>query len=80
MATAVENELKSIVPEKDKLDALKSVNGLAKRVVGDLFDEWKRLSGHSFTAGFLIESLRSNDEEYKKLHGNRPVKDVSLIK
>ncbi|KAE9545890.1 hypothetical protein FO519_010898, partial [Halicephalobus sp. NKZ332] len=54
---------------------LKAVNGLTKKVAEDSFDEWKRLAGHSFTAGFVIESLRTNDELYKKLHENRPVKD-----
>ena len=63
----------------DELGNLKLVNGLTKRVDGDVFDEWKRIDGHSFTAGFLVESLRSNDEEYKKLHGNRPVKDVGFL-
>lgn len=62
----------------DKLKSLKPVNGLTKRIVGDMFDEWKRLDKHSFTIGFLIESLRTNDDEYKRSHGNRPVKDVSL--
>ena len=55
----------------------KTVNGLTKKVAGDVFDEWKTLSGHTFTAGFVVQSLRSNDEVYKKLHGDRPVKDVS---
>ena len=56
----------------------KTVNGLTKKVKGDVFDEWKRLAGHSFTAGFVIESLRNNDVVYKKLHGERPIKDVSF--
>ncbi|KAE9547589.1 hypothetical protein FO519_009199 [Halicephalobus sp. NKZ332] len=56
---------------------LKAVNGLTKKVAEDSFDEWKRLAGHSFTAGFVIESLRTNDKVYKKLHENKPVKDVT---
>ena len=59
---------------------MEAVNGLTKKVPGDLFDEWKRLAGHSFTAGFVVESLRANDEVYKKLHGDRPVKDVGFLK
>ena len=78
MSVGIENAA-SVVTFNDKLKNLKPVNGLTKKIVGDVFDEWKKLDGHSFTIGFLIESLRTNDEEYKKLHGNRPVKDVSLI-
>ena len=59
---------------------MEAVNGLTKKVPGDLFDEWKRLAGHSFTAGFVIESLRTNDTVYKKLHGDRPIKDVSFLR
>ncbi|KAE9550659.1 hypothetical protein FO519_006135 [Halicephalobus sp. NKZ332] len=61
----------------EKTGSLKLVNGLTKRVAGDEFDEWKKLDGHSFTIGFLIESLRTNDEEYIKLYGSRPVKDAT---
>jgi len=61
---------------ENKSKTLKPVNGLTKRIAGDVFDEWKSLYGYTFTVGFLIESLRTNDEEYKRLHGNRPVKDV----
>ena len=64
---------------RNKLKTLKPVNGLTKKIPGDIFDEWKSLYGYTFTVGFLVESLRTNDEEYKKLHGNRPVKDVGLI-
>ena len=53
------------------------VNGLTKRVAGDVFDEWKTLGGHTFTVGFIIETLRSKDEVYRKLYGDRPIKDVS---
>ena len=62
---------------ESQLNVLQPVNGLTKRVAGDVFDEWKRLGGHSFTAGFAVETLRSKDEVYKKLHRDRPVKDVS---
>ena len=61
-----------------RFSSFKTVNGLTKKVKGDVFDDWMRLAGHSFTAGFVIESLRNNDEVYKKLHGDRPVKDVSF--
>ena len=61
----------------NQLTPLKPVNGLTKRVPGDIFNEWERLGGHSFTAGFVVESLRTNDEVYKKLHGDRPIRDVS---
>ena len=63
---------------EEKSSKLKPVNGLTKKVNGDLFDEWKQLAGHTFTAGFVVESLRTNDEVYIKLHKDRPVKDVSL--
>jgi len=53
------------------------VNGLTKRVAGDVFDEWKTLGGHTFTVGFIIETLRSKDEVYRKLYGDRPIKDVT---
>ena len=71
MATESQNIVADNIEYKDELENLKLVNGLKKRVNGDLLD------GHSFTIGFLIESLRINDEEYKRLHGNRPVKNVS---
>ena len=60
----------------NQLNVLKPVNGLTRRVAGDVFDEWKRLGGHTFTAGFAIETLRSKDKLYKELYGDRPVKDV----
>ena len=76
MAAEVGNKNTPVVEEKSS--KLKPVNGLTKKVDGDLFDEWKQLAGHTFTAGFVVESLRSNDEVYIKLHKDRPVKDVSL--
>ena len=78
MAVETENTTAVVGGINDKLNNLKPVNGLMKRVNGDAFDEWKTFDGHMFTMGFLIESLRANDKEYKKLHGSRPVKDVSF--
>lgn len=77
MTTELEKKNNSSGNEENS-QKLKAVNGLTKKIVGDSFDEWKRLAGHSFTAGFVIESLRSNDEVYKELHQNKPVKDVSF--
>jgi len=78
MTTELENKNNSSGNEENS-QKLKAVNGLTKKIVGDSFDEWKRLAGHSFTAGFVIESLRSNDEVYKELHQNKPVKDVTAF-
>lgn len=61
---------------ENKLLKSKLVNGLTKKLDQDLFDEWKILKG-TFTAGFLIESLRQNDSEFIEKYGNRCVKDVS---
>ena len=45
----------------------------------DVVDVSKQLCGHSFTAGWLLDSLRVNDKVYQKLHGDRPVKDVTAF-
>uniref|UniRef100_A0A914YCP2 CHK kinase-like domain-containing protein n=1 Tax=Panagrolaimus superbus TaxID=310955 RepID=A0A914YCP2_9BILA len=37
----------------------------------------KIIFGHSFNIGWLLKSLRENDLAYKKLHGNRGVKNVT---
>ncbi|KAE9548588.1 hypothetical protein FO519_008198 [Halicephalobus sp. NKZ332] len=39
----------------------------------------EKLCGKSFTAGWLLESLRTNDEEFKRLHGNRKVKNIEAV-
>ncbi|KAE9549641.1 hypothetical protein FO519_007148 [Halicephalobus sp. NKZ332] len=78
MAANSEHTPVDIVEYHNKIRNLKPVNGLTKRVDGDVFDEWKRLDVYCFTVGFLVESLRTNDEEYKKNHGNRPIKDVEI--
>ena len=77
MSVEIKEKNNSIVEEK-KYPSFKSVNELTKKIAGDLFDEWKTLCGHSFTAGFVVESLRTNDEVYIELHKNRTIKDVSF--
>ena len=77
MVTKIENKTSNVGEEN--VPKLNTVNGLTKKVKGDVFDEWKALAGHSFTAGFVVENLRSNDEVYIKLHKDRPIKDVSSL-
>lgn len=36
----------------------------------------EKLCGKSYTAGWLLDSLRGNDEEFKRLHGNRKIERV----
>uniref|UniRef100_A0AC34RP50 CHK kinase-like domain-containing protein n=1 Tax=Panagrolaimus sp. JU765 TaxID=591449 RepID=A0AC34RP50_9BILA len=60
---------------ENKIPKSKLVNGLTKKLENDLFDEWKILQG-TFTAGFLIESLRQNDQKFIENHGNRGVKEI----
>ena len=49
---------------------------MATKEAADTVDLHKKINGRSFTIGWLLESLRNNDEEYKKIHGNRAVKEV----
>uniref|UniRef100_A0A914Z4L3 CHK kinase-like domain-containing protein n=1 Tax=Panagrolaimus superbus TaxID=310955 RepID=A0A914Z4L3_9BILA len=44
---------------------------------GDMVNHSKLIHGHSFTIGWLLNSLRENDDIYKKLYSNRPVKDIT---
>uniref|UniRef100_A0A914R006 CHK kinase-like domain-containing protein n=1 Tax=Panagrolaimus davidi TaxID=227884 RepID=A0A914R006_9BILA len=44
---------------------------------GDIVNLEESISGHSFTIGWLLDSLRKNDKIYQSLHGKRPVKTVS---
>ena len=53
------------------------VNMTVELVIQDVVDHSKPIEGHSFTVGWLLDSLRKNDKTYSKLHGNRAVKDVS---
>jgi hypothetical protein len=46
-------------------------------VIGDTVDLNRKIENRSYTTGWLLESLRANDEIYKKLHGNRAVKEVT---
>uniref|UniRef100_A0A914YN34 Uncharacterized protein n=1 Tax=Panagrolaimus superbus TaxID=310955 RepID=A0A914YN34_9BILA len=45
----------------------------------DTFDSTKKLAGHSFTSGWLLNSLRENDKLYSQLFGNRLVKDITAF-
>ena len=45
--------------------------------VKDVVDHSQTICGHNFTIGWLLNSLRENDEEFKVKHGNRAVKDVT---
>uniref|UniRef100_A0AC34RJE7 CHK kinase-like domain-containing protein n=1 Tax=Panagrolaimus sp. JU765 TaxID=591449 RepID=A0AC34RJE7_9BILA len=45
-------------------------------MVKDSVDVSKKLGKTNFTAGFLLESLRENDEKFKKLHGDKSVIDI----
>uniref|UniRef100_A0A914Y907 Uncharacterized protein n=1 Tax=Panagrolaimus superbus TaxID=310955 RepID=A0A914Y907_9BILA len=44
---------------------------------GDTVNLDESINGHSFTYGWLLDSLRKNDKIYQKLHGNRGVKAIS---
>uniref|UniRef100_A0AC34R8G3 Uncharacterized protein n=1 Tax=Panagrolaimus sp. JU765 TaxID=591449 RepID=A0AC34R8G3_9BILA len=59
---------------------LKLVNDFTKKIDGDCFDEWQKIEGSTYTNGFLIESLRSNDQEFIEKHGKHPVKKVRYLK
>lgn len=43
----------------------------------DVVDVSKPIDGHTFSIGWLLDSLRSNDKTYQKLLGDKAVKDVS---
>lgn len=42
------------------------------------FDSLKSINGHSINFGWLLESLRQNDKTFKKIHGQRKIKEVSF--
>uniref|UniRef100_A0AC34QCV6 CHK kinase-like domain-containing protein n=1 Tax=Panagrolaimus sp. JU765 TaxID=591449 RepID=A0AC34QCV6_9BILA len=77
MAEEIVKNVEELKLNEPKKNVLEPVNGLTKRIDGDCFDEWKKLESCSFTNGFLIESLRSNDHEFIEKHGKRGVKNVS---
>uniref|UniRef100_A0AC34R7B9 CHK kinase-like domain-containing protein n=1 Tax=Panagrolaimus sp. JU765 TaxID=591449 RepID=A0AC34R7B9_9BILA len=70
---AVENEISEL---SAKVAELKLLNGLTKKFDGDCFDEWQKLENSSFTNGFLIESLRTNDQDFIEKYGKQPVEFV----
>ena len=49
-----------------------------KAVIEDVVDVKQSIHDHTITIEWLLDSLRENDEEFRKLHGNRPVKNVSF--
>uniref|UniRef100_A0A914QIX0 CHK kinase-like domain-containing protein n=1 Tax=Panagrolaimus davidi TaxID=227884 RepID=A0A914QIX0_9BILA len=49
----------------------------AVKIIEDVVDHSKPINGHSFTIGWLLNSLRENDSRYQKLHGHRSVKDIT---
>ena len=51
-----------------------NVNNISLKDEENFHDQ--KLCGKTYTAGWILDSLRSNDEEYKRLHGNRKVKRV----
>lgn len=52
---------------------------MATNVEKDIVDLSKSINGHTFTNGWLLDSLRAHDDMFIKLHGKRSVKDVSKI-
>uniref|UniRef100_A0AC34RA84 Uncharacterized protein n=1 Tax=Panagrolaimus sp. JU765 TaxID=591449 RepID=A0AC34RA84_9BILA len=65
--------------EKSTKCPLKLVNDFTKKIDADCFDEWQKLESSTYTNGFLIESLRSNDQEFIEKHGEHPVKKVDAV-
>ena len=57
----------------------KKSSAFSKPSMRDTMDVEENICGRSITVGFLLDSLRTRDEVYQKLHGNRGVKEVSLI-
>ena len=49
------------------------------KIEGETVDYSKSLNGTSYTAGWVLDSLRKNDDVYIKEFGSRKVKDVSFI-
>jgi thiamine kinase-like enzyme len=47
------------------------------QLIADTVDLNHQIEGRSFTVGWLLESLRTNDQIYKSLHGDRAVKEVT---
>uniref|UniRef100_A0AC35FCS5 CHK kinase-like domain-containing protein n=1 Tax=Panagrolaimus sp. PS1159 TaxID=55785 RepID=A0AC35FCS5_9BILA len=50
---------------------------MATNVEKDIVDLSKPINGHSFTNGWLLDSLRANDDTFIELHGKRSVKDIT---
>lgn len=48
------------------------------KIEGETVDYSKSLNGSTYTAGWVLNSLRKNDAVYKKNYGSRKVKDVSF--
>uniref|UniRef100_A0AC35F1Q0 Uncharacterized protein n=1 Tax=Panagrolaimus sp. PS1159 TaxID=55785 RepID=A0AC35F1Q0_9BILA len=48
-----------------------------RKFVADTVDLNHRIEGRTFTVGWLLDSLRANDQVYKNLHCDRAVKEVT---
>uniref|UniRef100_A0AC34QZZ8 CHK kinase-like domain-containing protein n=1 Tax=Panagrolaimus sp. JU765 TaxID=591449 RepID=A0AC34QZZ8_9BILA len=77
MAEKIVKNVENLSLDETKKKILEPVNDLKKKLDEDCFDERQRLDGCSFTNGFLIESLRTNDQDFIEKYGKRPVKNIT---